>query len=212
MEATYKIREFARIQQIATLKFMGFSLAEIKGLLARPRLGTARALRAQIEALDREIERLRRAGRALRGAARDLEAKGRVDWTKIIRIMEELTMNDEIKKDWVKKFYTEAELKEFEEVGKAYPPEAMKAYQQRWTDLIAEVQANLNADPAGPLAQDLALRWMALFDEAYGGHPNLEGKIRQVYQTAWKTGEVQMPYGPEVMEFIQKAKAAAGGS
>ena len=106
-------------------------------------------------------------------------------------------------------------VKEFEAVGKNYTPETMMAYQDRWTALIDEVKANLQADPAGPVAQDLARRWKALLDEAYGGHPELKDKIGRAYQQARNTGDDfggSKPFGPEIWDFIKKAQQAGGAS
>jgi DNA-binding transcriptional MerR regulator len=209
----YAERDLLRLQQVVTLKFMGFRLEEIRRILARPRYAVTRALAVQIEAVEREIERLTRASRALRETAVELTAGGRIDWTKLVQIMEELKMSEKNKQEWTKKFFTDSDMKEFEEIGKGYGPEEMKAYQDKWTALIEEVKANLNADPAGPVAQDLARRWTEHLDSAYGGHPGLKQKIGQAYQQAWKTGDDfggHMPFGPEIMEFISRAKKAAG--
>ena len=54
-------------------------------------------------------------------------------------------MGEDVKKDWHEKFFTEAELKEFQEVGKKYTPEMVEAYQRRWAELIDEVKKNLKA-------------------------------------------------------------------
>lgn len=209
----YAERDLLRLQQIVTLKFMGFRLREIGRILARPRFAVSRALAVQAEAVEGEIERLTRASRALRETASALDAGGRIDWNRIVGIMEELKMSEKNKQEWTKKFFSEADMKEFAAVGADYPPEAMKAYQDRWTALIDEVKANLDADPAGPVARDLARRWTELLDEAYGGHPELKQKIGQAYQHAWKTGADfggHMPFGPEVMDFIARTKKAAG--
>ena len=122
-------------------------------------------------------------------------------------------MSEQNKQEWTKKFFSDTDMKEFAEIGKKYTPEAMKDYQDRWTALIDEVKAKLETDPESPDAQELARRWDALFAEGYGGHPELSRKIGQAYQEAWKTGATfggHMPYGPEVMEFIAKARQAAG--
>ncbi|MET0650609.1 MAG: MerR family transcriptional regulator, partial [Pyrinomonadaceae bacterium] len=47
----YGAREFARLQQILTLKFIGLPLAEIKGLLEGRTLDLSETLRLQREAL-----------------------------------------------------------------------------------------------------------------------------------------------------------------
>jgi len=216
-ESGYRIYtepDLLRLQQIVTLKFMGFSLDRIKVILARPRFAVRKALGIQIEAVDAEIDRLRRASKALRAMAESLDAGSGVEWNKVIHIMEVIKMSDEAKKEWTKKFFTDTDMKEFEEIGKKYTPETMKAYQDRWAALIAEVERNLDADPAGPLAQSLAERWKALLNEGYGGHEGLLQKIGRANQEAMKTGSHPMtpsgkpPFDQRVWDFIQKASAA----
>jgi DNA-binding transcriptional MerR regulator len=205
----YADRDLIRLQQIVTLKFLGFRLEEIRRILARPRVAVARALAVQVEAVESEIARLQRVTRAIRRSAADLEAGGRIDWAELINIMEDLQMSEDAKKEWTKKFFSEADMKEFEEIGKRYTPETMKAYQDNWTALIAEVQAHLGEDPAGPAAQDLARRWKALLDEGYGGHGGLLNKIGQANKAAWTDqsvpAEMKPPFGPETWDFIRKA-------
>lgn len=117
-------------------------------------------------------------------------------------------MGEDIKKAWHEKFFSEAELKEFAEVGKKYPPEAMAEYQRRWAELMDEVKRNLALDPASDKAQDLGRRWKSLLDEAYGGHPQLKARIGEAY-TAGAIPKEHNMIGPEVWAFIKKVHAAA---
>jgi len=117
-------------------------------------------------------------------------------------------MGEDIKKAWHERFFTEEELKEFQEIGKKYTPETMAEYQRRWTGLIEEVKRNLDADPAGDLARSLAKRWKGLLEEGFGGHPGLAAKIGQAYTEGAMPRDPRM-FGPEVWDFIQKAFAAA---
>ncbi len=204
----YTDADLLRLQQIVTLKFMGFSLEQIKELLDRKGYEAVSSLKVQAEAVKDEIARLKRASRAIEQVLRALEGRGRIDRRKLIEIMEVIQMGEEVKKAWHEKFYTEAELKEFQEIGKKYTPEAMEQYQRRWTELIDEVKKNLRADPAGEVAQGLARRWAELFNEAYGNHPQLKARIGEAYQSGAMPAE-HMPFGPEVMDFIKKALAAA---
>jgi 7-cyano-7-deazaguanine reductase len=75
----YADEDLLRLQQIVTLKFMGFSLARIGELLNRKGFLIAKSLRAQAEAVRDEIARLRQASRALDLVLRELETKGRID-------------------------------------------------------------------------------------------------------------------------------------
>ena len=204
----YTDEDLLRLQQIVTLKFMGFSLARIRELLGRKGFVVARSLRIQAEAVRDEIARLQQAARALDLVLRKLEAEGRIDANKLVKIVEVIQMGEDVKKAWQEKFFTKAELEEFAEIGTKYTPEAMAATQRRWAEIIDEVKQNLGADPAGEVAQSLAKRWIALLNEGYGDHPGLKARIGEAY-TAGAMPAEKMPFGPEVWEFIKKAQAAA---
>lgn len=204
----YTDADLLRLQQIVTLKFMGFSLREIRRLLDSKGYQAAKALRVQSEAIKDEIGRLREAARAVDEVLLRLEKDGRVHRQKLIKIMEVIQMGEDVKKSWHEKFLSEADLKKFEEIGRKCTPEMMKAYQDRWAALIDEVKGSLSLDPASAEAQDLGKRWTALFNEAYGGHPELKPKIAAAYSSGAIPKEYDM-IGPEVWDFIKKVHAAA---
>jgi len=115
-------------------------------------------------------------------------------------------MSDETKDKWTEKFFTPEELKEFEKAGRATTPAQMEAYQKKWADLLAEVEQNLQADPAGPKAQELAGRWAALMEEGWGEHPGLQQRVGQAYGA----GAVPQGFGPsaQAWAFMKKAMEA----
>jgi DNA-binding transcriptional MerR regulator len=204
----YTDADLLKLQQIVTLKFMGFSLDQIQELLISKGYEVVKSLRIQAEVVKDEIARLEKASRAIGQVLKLLETKGRIHRQKLIKIMEVIQMGEDVKKTWHEKFFTEAELMEFQEVGKKYTPEMMKAYQDRWAALIEEVKKNLKADPASEIAQSLAKRWKELLDEAYGSHPELKARIGQAYTSGAVPDDYRM-FGPEVLDFIKKAHAAA---
>ena len=141
----YTDADLLRLQQIVTLKFMGFSLTEIRRLLDSKGYEAVKSLRVQAAAVRDEIGRLREASRAIDQVLVRLEKDGRIHKQKLIKIMEVIQMGEDVKKGWHEKFFSEADLKKFEEVGTKYTPEAMVAYQDRWAALIAEVKANVGS-------------------------------------------------------------------
>ena len=205
----YTDADLLKLQQIVTLKFMGFSLEEIRNLLDSKGYEAVKSLKVQAAAVKDEIARLREASRAIEQVLSRLEKDGRIHRQKLIKIMEVIQMGEDVKKSWQEKFFSEADLKEFAEIGKKYTPEAMAAYQKRWAALIDEVKANLGLDPASEKAQDLGRRWTALLDEGYGGHPELKSKIAKAYSSGAVPKEYDM-IAPEVWDFIKKVHAAAG--
>lgn len=203
----YTDADLLRLQQIVTLKFMGFSLTEIRRLLDGRGYEAVKSLKVQAQAVRDEIVRLREASRAIDQVLARLEKDGRIHKKKLIKIMEVIQMGEDVKKGWHEKYFSEADLKKFQEIGKKYTPEEMLAYQDRWTALIAEVKGSLKLDPAGEKAQDLGRRWKALLDEAYGGYPELKAKIGQAY-TEGAIPKDQNMIPPEVWDFIKKVHAA----
>ena len=204
----YTDADLLKLQQIVTLKFMGFSLDEIRRLLDSKGYEAVKSLKVQAEAVKDEIARLRQASRAIEQVLARLVRDGRIHKQKLIKIMEVIQMGEDVKKTWHEKFFSEAEMKEFQEVGKNYTPEMIEAYQRRWKELIDEVKKNIKADPASQVAQSLAKRWTDLFNEAYGDHPQLKTRIREAYTSGAVPQDYRM-FGPKVMEFIKKAQAAA---
>jgi DNA-binding transcriptional MerR regulator len=204
----YTETDLLRLQQIVTLKFMGFSLEQVRELLDRKGYEVVKSLKIQAEVVKDEIDRLKQASRAIGQVLKMLEGQGRINRKKLIQIMEVIQMGEDVKKTWHEKFFTEAELKEFGEVGKKYTPEMVQAYMRRWAELIEEVKKNIKADPASKIAQSLAKRWKELLDEAYGEHPQLKARIGEAYTAGAVPDDYRM-FGPEVWDFIKKAHAAA---
>jgi DNA-binding transcriptional MerR regulator len=203
----YTDADLLKLQQIVTLKFMGFSLDEIRRLLESRGYEAVKSLKVQAAAVRDEIVRLREASRAIDQVLARLEKDGRIHKEKLVKIMEVIQMGEDVKKGWHEKYFSEEDLKKFQEVGKKYPPEAMTAYQDRWAALIAEVRANIGLDPASAKAQDLGRRWKTLLDEAYGGFPELKTKIAKAY-TDGVIPKDQNMIAPEVWDFIKKVHAA----
>ncbi len=206
----YGAREFARLQQILTLKFIGLPLEEIKGLLARRALDLPETLRLQREAL---TERRRQLDMALR-AVREAEgvfarAGGEPDWDAFKKIVEVITMQHDT--EWMKKYYTEEQLADLARRG---TPEVLERGQREWQELIGEVQAAVaeGVDPASERAQALAARWEGLVEEFTGGDPGIRENLRRLYadQANWPD-TFKKPFSDESADFIARARAARGG-
>ena len=204
----YGARDFARLQQILTLKFIGLPLEEIKRLLERRSLDLAGTLRLQREALSEKRRQLDMALRAI-GEAEEVAARGgggEPDWEAFRKIVEVITMQHDT--EWMKKYYTEEQLADLARRG---TPEVLERGQREWQKLIAEVQAAAaeGLDPAGERAQALAARWEGLIEEFTGGDPGIRENLRRLYadQANWPS-TFRKPYPEEVGAFIRRAKEA----
>jgi DNA-binding transcriptional MerR regulator len=206
----YGARDFARLQQILTLKFIGLPLGEIKGLLARRALDLGETLRLQREALQEKRRQLDMALRAVR-EAESVVARGEgggPDWDAFKKIVEVITMQHDA--EWMKKYYTQGQLADLAQRG---TPEVLERGQREWQKLIGEVEAAAaeGLDPASARAQSLVARWDGLVEEFTGGDPGIRENLRRLYadQGNWPS-TFKKPYGDEVAAFIGRAREASG--
>lgn len=204
----YTQDDLLRLQQIVTLKFMGFSLRQIGELITRENFEIRRSLKIQIEAIKDKASSLQLAYKALRQVSDLLEKEGRVDWKKIIKIIEVIQMGEETKKEWQEQYFSEEELKTFQEIGQKYTLEQIEDYQNRWKELIDEIKRNLEVDPGSDIAQELLQRSKALMDEAYGDYPQLKKRIGEAYEQDVIPEQYNM-LGKDILEFMKKAGKAA---
>ena len=98
----YGPADFMRLQQIVTLKFIGFSLREIKRLIAGADLRTA--LRLQRVSLTEKSRQLGAAIDAIRQAEQLAQHHRQVDWQAFVKIIKEIQM--QTNNEWAKKHYT----------------------------------------------------------------------------------------------------------
>jgi DNA-binding transcriptional MerR regulator len=204
----YGEREFARLQQILTLKFIGLPLEEIGRLLGRRSLDLKETLRLQREALSEKRRQLDMALRAVEEAERVAVGGGEPDWETFRKIVEVITMQHDT--EWMKKYYTEEQLADLARRG---TPEVLERGQRAWQELISEVQAAVaeGLDPASERAQGLAARWEGLVEEFTGGDPGIRENLRRLYadQANWPS-TFSKPYPDDVGAFLSKAKEVSG--
>ncbi len=106
--------------------------------------------------------------------------------------------------------YTPEQMRQFQELGRAVPQEEMRAIEEGWTALLAEVRANRDLDPASAAAAALADRWEALQTRTmahYAAHPELMQAISANYERGAFEGHDRAPQAAD-FAFIQKVKEA----
>jgi DNA-binding transcriptional MerR regulator len=202
----YGERDFVRLQQVVTLKFMGLPLKQIKSLLDRDALDLPTTLRLQREILGERRRQIEAAIEAIERAERQIALGQGSDWEALAKIIEVIEMQNNW--DWVKKYYTEEQLAELAARG---TPEVLERGRREWAALLKEVEQAIaeGVDPSSERAQALAARWNGLIEEFTGGNPEILASLKRLYadQANWPDG-AQKPYTDEVSSFISKAVAS----
>lgn len=211
-EAGYRLyteRDFLRLQQILALKFLGFSLEEIKRCLRvgptvlREALALQRAMmqekRAQLDAVIAAIDE-----------TQSLLQNDQQEWESIVRVIRVMQMPQI--SDWRKKYFSDAQLEQMEalsrqsytgeqraklaEWGKDWSEEDQHIATQQWNALIAELQrlTATGSDPAGSAAQALAAQWMNQINGFTHGDPGILEGLKNLYRNLGKMPAAERPY------------------
>ena len=200
----YGERDFARLQQIVTLKFIGFPLKEIGDILNRGSFDLAKELRRQREIIVEQQNRLERAVKAIENVERLLASTDEPDWEAFAEIIEVINMQKDM--EWTNKYYSEEAKHKIAARAATVPKEAIEQAQRDWPALISEVEAALGEDPASDKAQALAERWASLVAGFTGGDPAIQQGLNKMYadQKNWPASFPKV-YSDKVGAFIHKA-------
>jgi DNA-binding transcriptional MerR regulator len=210
----YAGEDFARLQQIVTLKFIGFTLREIKKLIAGADLSTA--LRVQRAILEQKQRQLDQAIQAVSEALRMPVPRRGANWQAFANVIQRIQM--QTNNEWAKQYYNEEAQKTLADRGKLWSPELQERVSQEWMNLLAEIKAAMakGLKPESAEAQALADRWDKLIEGFTGGHAGIREGVGRVWANADKLpAEVQGNMQPfkdamnsEVTDYIAKVKKA----
>ena len=202
----YGEAELERLEQILALRFLGFSLQQIKELLQGSDRPLLVALRMQRQVVAREKRRLDDALRALDEAERTL-ADNRADrWQTLRNVIEVFKMRKDW--DWTRNYYSEEARKRIEERHRDTPKAIIEQGERDWTVLLAEVEeaAEQGVDPSGEAAQILAERWRALLAQFTGGDAEIQRGLNRLWSdTSHWPKDFKRPWSDAAETFIKKA-------
>ena len=210
----YEEGQFARLQQIVTLKFIGFTLREIKKLMNGADLRTA--LRLQRTSLVEKRRQLDQAIEAIKKAEQLPSSRRGPDWRAFAEIIQRIQM--QTNNEWTKKYYNEEAQKVLAERQKLWSPELQERVSKEWAALFDDIKQALGrgVKPESAEGQALAGRWDKLVQEFTGGNAAVLEGVKNVWKDfdnlpSERKEQMQSSknaMSPEVCDFYAKAKAA----
>jgi DNA-binding transcriptional MerR regulator len=176
----YGPAEMVRLQQMLTLKYIGFSLAEIGSILNAPDFNLRAALIAQRATIENKERQMEAVIRAIDLVITTVEGE-KPDWEKFAGIIREVQMEN--MQEFYKKYYTEEQLKAIAERGKNFTAGDHVKVSAEWDDIYKTTKkfADKNADPAGKEARALAKRAQVMIDAFTGGDKGIESVLNKFY-------------------------------
>lgn len=175
----YARADILRLQQIVSLKQLGFSLNEIRDCFNREGFSPQRVIHMHISHLKGQIERQTRLCARLEAIAACLDSAREVSVEDLMQTIEVTTM--------MEKYYTPEQQKELSRRAQIIGEDRIRQSEKEWAALIEQVRAEMDSgtDPASPVVQQLAQRWMGLlreFTEFTGGDPGIQKSVSAMWR------------------------------
>jgi len=200
----YAEADVIRLQQIRSLRSLGFSLDESRVFLQRPDVTPDRVLRLHIDHLKEQIEMQQSLCDRLERVAQRWRSDEKVPTEEFLHIIEVTNMFD--------KYFTPEQMEEIKQRGEVVGQARIQEVEAEWPQLIALVKAEIDkgTDPADERVQELARRWTGLVQEFTGGNPGITESVGRMYkeETTMQVPGMDMSAMRQAMEYIGKAMQA----
>ena len=202
----YTEADVARLQQVLSLRQLGFSLEQIRDCLDRPGFSPLEVVRLHAARLREQIALQQRLCECLDGLAQIFERAGEVSAEQFLQTIEVMSM--------IENYYTPEQLEQLakrrEQVGEGY----VRQGEADWAELFTRLKAEMDAgtDPADARVQALVKRQHELVSAFTGGDAGIAASLKKMWTEQGETLATQFGYDPRVMEYLARANEAAKGS
>lgn len=198
----YNAEDVTRLQQILTLRQLGFALEEVRACLDRADFSPLELIHRHLARLREEMEAQRRLCERLESLAARYRTAETVSVEEILATIKEMSMFE--------KYYTPEQLDWLKQRRETVGEERIREVEAEWPKLMAEVRAEMDkgSDPASPPVQALARRWSALVQEFTAGDPGIEKSLQSMYQQEQNIAGMDVEAMRPLMEYMGKALAA----
>jgi DNA-binding transcriptional MerR regulator len=209
----YTAADIARLQQVLSLRQLGFSLDEVRDCLDRPGFSPLEVIGLHVARLREQIEGQRKLCARLETLAVHLRAAGEVSADEFLHTIEEMTMLETM----AEKYFTPEQLQVIQGARQRAGEETLRQKQEEWAELIALLRAEMEkgTDPADAKVQALVPRWVDLVNWSTGGDSGMKQSLKRLWEEQGDTLAAQ--FGSQydsrpVWGYIEKAIAAAKSS
>lgn len=198
----YGEADIARLQQIQSLRHLGFSLDEIREALDRRGLTRRQVLDLHLSRLREQIELQQTLYQRLSRIAAGLDASQEISVAELTQSIEEMKMQE--------KYFTPEQMAELQQRGREVGAERIREVEAEWPRLIGEVRAAMEKgiDPSDAGVYVLAQRWMGLVREFSGGNPGIEKSVATMYRSE-PAAMQRSGLDPELFAYVRRAMEAA---
>jgi DNA-binding transcriptional MerR regulator len=176
----YTADDIGRLQQILSLRQLGFSLDDIRACLDRPGFSPLEVIGVHIARLREQIDLQRQLCERLERLAVRLSTAGKVSADEFLQTIEEMTMLETMQE----KYFTAEQLRFIKERREQAGRDRLENMQDAWAELIALIRTEMEkgTDPADPKVQALAQRWQDLLHQSTGGDAGIQQGMKRLWE------------------------------
>lgn len=205
----YTAADIGRLQQVLSLRQLGFSLEQIRTCLDGPDFSPLEIIELHLSRVREQLEAQRKLHERLQTLAARLRSTGTVSAEEFLGTIEEMTMLETLQE----KYFTPEQLRTIKQRGEAAGREHLERMQEAWAELIAALRSRMEqgTDPADPAVQALAGRWQELLAQSTANDPHIEQAMKRLWEE--QGDRLAAQFGSQydsrpVWAYVQKAIAA----
>jgi DNA-binding transcriptional MerR regulator len=205
----YTDGDIARLQQVLSLRQLGFSLEEIGDCLRRPGFSPLEVIGLHVARLREQIELQKGLCERLEALAGYFHGAEEVSADAFLQTIEVMNM--------IESYYTPEQLeilKKRREEAAAAGEDIVGKGTADWAELFAQFTEEMNkgTDPADARVQALEKRRQALVNAFTGGNAGIEQSLTRLWTEQGDKLAAQHGYDPKLMAYLAKVAEAAKGS
>ncbi len=202
----YTAGDVARLQQVLSLRQLGFSLEEIRDCLDRPGFSPLEVIRLHVARLREQIELQRGLCERLEALAVYFASAGEVSAEDLLQTIEVMSM--------IASYYTPEQMESFRKRSAEAAAAGVDLTQQgtaAWQELLAQLKVEMDSgtDPADPKVQALEKRRQALVNAFSGGDKAIEENLKRMWTEQGDKLCAQFGIDLKLMAYLGRAAEAA---
>ncbi|PGT88780.1 MerR family transcriptional regulator [Bacillus sp. AFS040349] len=195
----YTNKDFVTLQRIVTLKFLGYSLEQIKGFFQKETWDLKDTLTFQRKEMIQKKEQIENVIKALDRALHIVEDHKEIDPSIFITLINTVQMENE-QKEWLKGYIDEELVDEIYSV----PESKQLELEKKWVEISTELKKLTNLVPEDSQVQELIDEMMYLVKDLTGDDLGFVQEIsdKEVEDDRWL---FHSPFSSEEEEWMAKA-------
>lgn len=204
-EAGYRLydeSDIIRLQQIVSLRQIGFSLEEIRECLEQRSFSVEHIIQLHTTRLREQIQLSQKLLYRLETIAQTMSSMETASVEALIETIKVMIM--------LEKYYTPEQLETLKQRQEVLGEEQIQQAQADWQMLIEQARTEMakGTDPTSAPVKVLARRSLELIQAFTGGDPGIEQSLNQMYQQEQPDVASRGAIDAAVMEYLGRAKAA----